>query len=331
MRARIGSSLAVFALLAAALPAQEPLPAPIIPARPAHIALLNAKVWTLEPDQPVAEAVAIRGQRIIKVGTNAEIRKLISGDTRVINLRGRLVLPGFIDNHTHFAAAGRLLLGLNLLDVNISDPAVRGRVAEAAARLPAGAWLTGGDWGAYAQWGKGSAGQPGEVSRSEAEFLPSKKLIDAVTGDHPAFISRFDRELFLANSLALQAAGITRDTPDPDGGEIVRDADGEPTGLLRGAAGKLVEAVIPPPSREQRLAEARRALEEAARWGVTSIHDNVPDFDQLELFRDLQRNNELTLRVWARMWLSEWQHVQEYIRVYRLPPASGGWGDQYIR
>jgi hypothetical protein len=329
MRARIGLPLVVLALLAAALPAQEPLPT-VIPARPAHIALLNAKVWTLDPDQPLAEAVALRGQRIMKVGTNAEIRKLISGDTRVINLRGRLVLPGLIDNHTHFASAGRLLLGLNLLDVN--DPErFRARVAEVAARLPAGAWLTGGDWGAYAQWEKGSAGQPREPGRSEAEFLPTKKLIDPVTGSHPAFISHFDRELFLANSLALQAAGINRDSADPDGGEILRDAEGEPTGLLRGAAGKLVEAVVPPPSREQRLAEARRALEEAARWGVTSIHDNVADFDQLELFRDLQKNNELTLRVWARMWLSEWQSVQEYIRAYRLPAASGGWGDQYIR
>jgi len=330
MRARIGFSLALFVLLAVLLPAQEPLPASIIPARPAHIALLNAKVWTLEPDQPVAEAIAIRGQRIMKVGSNAEIRKLVSGDTRIINLRGGLVLPGFIDNHTHFASAGRLLLGLNLLDVNEPER-FRARVAEAAARLPAGAWLTGGDWGAYAQWGKASAGQPAEPSPSQMEFLPSKALIDPVTGDRPAYISRFDRELFLANSLALKAAGITRDTPDPDGGEIVRDADGEPTGLLRGAAGKVVEAVMPPPSREQRLAEARRALEEAARWGVTSIHDNVADFDQLELFRDLQKSNELTVRVWARLWLSEWQNVREYIRVYRVPPASGGWGDQYIR
>ena len=290
MRARVGLSLVVLALLVVVLPAQEPFPAPIIPARPAHIALLNAKVWTLEPDQPLAEAVAIRGQRIMKVGTNAEIRKLISGDTRVINLRGRLVLPGFIDNHTHFAAAGRLLLGLNLLDVN--DPErFRARVAEAATRLPAGAWLTGGDWGAYARWSRASAGRPGAASPTEAEFLPMKSLIDPITGDRPALLSRFDQELFLANSLALKAAGITRDTPDPDGGEIVRDPDGEPTGLLRGAAATLVEAVIPLPSRQQRLAEARRALEEAARWGVTSIHDNVADFDQLELFRDLQKNN----------------------------------------
>ena len=326
------------------LPAQETEEeeAPI-PARPAHIVLLNAKIWTLEEDQPAAEeerdavppptpdAIAIRGQRIIKVGTSEEVRKLVrEGYTRIINLHGKLVLPGFIDNHTHFASAGRLLLGLNLLDID-EPQAFRQRVAEAAQRLPAGAWLVGGDWGAYAQWAKGSAGEQGPSERGVQEFLPTKELIDPLTEDHPALISRFDRQLSLANSLALAAAGITRITPDPEGGEILRDYTGEPTGLLRGEAQRLVADIIPPPSREQRLAEAHRALDEARRRGVTSIHDNVADFDQLELFRDLQKSGDLTLRVWARMWLSEWERLREYIRLYHIPRASGSWGDQYVR
>ena len=299
------------------------------PARPAELVLVNAKVWTVEADQPVAQAVAIRGQRIIKVGSYADMRPVIREDyTRVLDLRGRLVLPGFIDNHVHFASAGRLLLGLNLLDVNDAQ-SFRQRVAEAAQRLPAGAWLVGGDWGAYAQWSKGSAGAPSQAE--DKEFLPDRKLIDAVSGDHPAFISRFDQKLFLANTLALKTAGITRETSDPEGGEIIRDETGEPTGLLRGEAVKLVQRVIPPPSKEQRLAEARRALEEARRWGVTTIHDNVADFDQMDLWRELEKNKELTVRVWARMWLSEWEKVRDYIRTYRLPQAKGGWGDQYIR
>ncbi|HXE75634.1 MAG TPA: amidohydrolase [Candidatus Xenobia bacterium] len=299
------------------------------PARPAELVLVNAKVWTVEADQPVAQAVAIRGQRIIKVGSYADLRPVIRSDyTRILDLKGKLVLPGFIDNHVHFASAGRLLLGLNLLDVNEAEP-FRQRVAEAARRLPPGAWLTGGDWGAYAQWKQGSAG---ETTKTEAkEFLPDRKLVDAVTGDHPALISRFDQKVFLANTLALKAAGITRDTPNPEGGEIMRDASGEPTGLLRGEAAKLLQRVIPRPSKEQRLAEARRALEEARRWGVTTIHDNVADFDQMDLWRELEKNKELTVRVWARMWLSEWEKVRDYIRTYRLPPAKGGWGDQYIR
>jgi len=286
----------------------------------------------MEEEQPEAEAVAIRGQRIILVDSNEEVRKLISpGFTRIINLRGRLVLPGFIDNHTHFDSAGRLLLGLNLLDVATPEE-FRRRVAETAARLPAGAWLTGGDWGAYAQWRQGSTGeQPLPLRSAAPEFLPTKTLIDSATDDHPALIRRFDGQVHLANSLALKKAGITGETPNPPNGEIARDADGEPTGILLGEAYKLVEEVIPPPSREQRLAEARRALEEARRWGVTSIHDNTPGFDQFDLFRSLQKSEELTLRVWARMPLSRWEEVQEYIRLYRIPPASGGWGDQYIR
>jgi predicted amidohydrolase YtcJ len=303
--------------------------------QPADLVLLNARVWTLDEARPEAEAVAIRGNRLVRVGTNEEVKGLVGeGVTRILNLRGRLVLPGFIDNHTHFEAAGRLLLGLNLLDVN-ERAAFVARVREVANRLPKGSWITGGDWGAYAQWQRGAAA----ASRAPVALLePHKKWIDEVTPEHPALIRRFDGEVWLANSLALAAAGITRATPDPPGGEIVRDAGGEPTGLLRGEASKLVEQVIPPPPHAQRLAEGRRALEEARRWGVTSIHDNT-SFEQLEVFKELRKRGELTLRVWARMPLAEWQRLKDYIRLNRVPAGQGvpagksgaGWGDQYIR
>jgi predicted amidohydrolase YtcJ len=300
------------------------------PTEPADLVLLNARVWTGGEQIPWATAVAIRGNRIVYVGKKQEAEAFIrKGQTRVLDLKGKLVLPGFIDNHVHFAQAGRLLLGLNLLDVN-EPKELRKRAGEAAARLPAGAWLVGGDWGAYAQWSKDSSGATSS-SRVASEFLPTKDLIDAVTGDHPTLISRFDQQLFLANSLALKAAGITRDTPDPEGGSIERDASGEPNGLLRGAAAQLVRKVIPPPSYAQRKAEALRALEEMRRWGVTSVHDNVANFDQLQLLYDLQKSGELTARFWARMWLSEWERVRDYIREHNLPAVSGGWGDDYIR
>jgi predicted amidohydrolase YtcJ len=297
----------------------------------ADLVLLGAKVYTLEPTQPWAEAIAIRGDRIVKVGTGDEVRKLVrAGHTRVIDLEGRLVLPGFIDNHTHFASAGRLLLGLNLLEVD--EPVeLEKRVGEAAARLPAGAWLVGGDWGAYGAWAKGSTGAAATGAQRPAEFLPTKDLIDRASGDHPALVSRFDGKLHLANTLALRAAGITSATPNPEGGEILRGADGEPNGLLRGTASKLVEDVIPPPAYAQRKAEALRALQEARRFGVTTIHDNVADFDQLQLFRDLQKSGELTSRVWARMWLSEWERERDHIKRNAVPAVSGGWGDDMIR
>jgi predicted amidohydrolase YtcJ len=296
----------------------------------ADLVLLGARVYTLEPAQPWAEAVAVRGDRILKVGTRDEVRKLVrEGRTRVLELEGRLVLPGFIDNHTHFASAGRLLLGLNLLEVD--EPVeFRRRVGEAAARLPAGAWLVGGDWGAYGAWAKGSTGAAAGAPRPP-EFLPTKELIDSSSGDHPALVSRFDGKLHLANTLALRAAGITSATRDPEGGEVLRGPGGEPNGLLRGTAEKLVEAVIPAPAYAQRRAEALRALQEARRYGVTTIHDNVADFDQLQLFYDLQKAGELTSRVWARMWLSEWERERDHIRRNQVPAGAGGWGDDMIR
>jgi predicted amidohydrolase YtcJ len=296
----------------------------------ADLVLLGARVYTLEPAQPWAEAVAVRGDRILKVGTRADVQPLVrEGITRVLELPGRLVLPGFIDNHTHFDSAGRLLLGLNLLEVD--EPVELGRrVGEAAARLPAGAWLVGGDWGAYGAWAKGSTGAAASGARPP-EFLPTKDLIDSASGDHPALVSRFDGKLHLANTLALRAAAITKATRDPEGGEILHGADGEPNGLLRGTAAALVRAVIPPPGYAQRRAEALRALREARRYGVTTIHDNVPDFDQLQLFHDLQKAGELTSRVWARMWLSEWERERDHIARNKLPAVAGGWGDDMIR
>ena len=297
----------------------------------ADIAIINARVWTGEKDQPWAEAVAIAGDRIIAVGSSAQISGYIrpNNRTRVLNLRGRLVVPGFIDNHVHFTSAGRLLLGLNLLDVNDAEQ-FRRRVAEGAARLTKGAWLVGGDWGAYAQWAVGSTGKPG--AEKEKPFEPTKELIDPVTSDHPALISRFDQQLFLANSLALKAAGITADTPNPEGGEIVRDAKGQPTGLLRGAsAARLVRRAMPAPSYEQRRAEALRALEEARKFGVTTMHDNTANFEQLELLRDLQRSGHLTARIWARMPLSDWEKVRDYVEKNKVPAVDGGWGDDWIR
>ncbi len=311
-------------LLTPALEAQQSPP-------PADLVLLNARVWTAEKGQPWAEAVAIRGERIVRVGTAAEVGQLIApGHTTVLDLPGRLVLPGFIDNHTHFAQAGRLLLGLNLLDVN-EPTAFRQRVMEAAERLPEGAWLVGGDWGAYAEWAKDSSGKPEAGAARGVEFLPSKDLLAGATDGRPALISRFDRQVYLANAEALAAAGITAGTPSPEGGEILRDAQGQPNGLLRGAAVSLVQRAIPAPSYAQRKAEALRALAEARRYGVTSLHDNVASFDQLQLFYDLRQSGELTARVWARMWLSEWEAVRSYIREKSIPAVRGGWGDDSIR
>src|SRR5690606_5331389 len=156
------------------------------------------------------------------------------------------VAPGFNDAHVHIDATGALLVGVNLLDVHEPN-AFRERIREAAGRLPAGAWITRGDWGAYEQWAAGSSGAAAAAGPTgDRPFTPTRDLIDPVTPDHPVLVNRFDRSMYLANSRALALAKIDASTPNPPGGEIQKDASGRPTGILRGEAAELVRRVIPP-------------------------------------------------------------------------------------
>lgn len=200
----------------------------------------------------------------------------------MIDLRGRFAVPGFIDNHTHFISGGLQLSRVQLRDASSADEFAR-RIADHASRLGSGQWVTGWGW---------------DEQSWQPYRLPDRSLIDHV--ENPVFVSRLDAHMAVANSLALQLAGITRHTPDPPGGTIVRDALGEPTGLLKDAAMTLVNAVIPPPSREERLAAARAALGEAAKFGVTSLCDMSwpQDFvDDVRAYQQLEREDALTARI----------------------------------
>lgn len=181
----------------------------------ADLVLLNGRVYTLDARRPWADAVAVRGDTIVAVGSTAEVRQLVGSQTRVIDLGGAFVTPGFNDAHVHVDATGRLLVGANLLDVHEPDPFVQ-RIKEAARRLPKGSWILGGDWGAYEQWQAGSAGGQAPA-KGRPPFMPDRALIDPVTPDHPVLVNRFDRSVFLANSLALKLAGVTESTPNPPG------------------------------------------------------------------------------------------------------------------
>ena len=178
---------------------------------PITLAVVNARLWTGDQAAPWAEALAVSGERLIAVGTNADIRRLASTVTP-IDAGGRLVLPGFIDAHVHFLEGGLRLASVQLRDARSRDQFVN-RIRAFAATVPAGTWITGGDWD-HSLWG-------GE--------LPSRDWIDPVTPNHPVWINRLDGHMNLANSAALKAAGVTRATSDVAGGEIVRRADGEPT------------------------------------------------------------------------------------------------------
>src|SRR5713226_2350461 len=218
----------------------------------ADLIIINATVHTMDQGQPLAEAVAISGNRIIAVGTTKEIEKL-AGDkkrTRIVDAKGQLVLPGFNDAHVHFMSGGFQLSSVDLRNAS-SQPEFAERIRAFADQLPPGRWITGGDW---------------DHERWPDAKLPTKELIDRFTPNTPVFVNRLDGHMALANSLALKLANVTRQTLDPPGGIIVRDPKtGEPTGVLKDAAQSFVWKVFPTPSFEEKLAAARAATNHAAR------------------------------------------------------------------
>jgi hypothetical protein len=283
-------------------------------AQHADLILVGARVWTADSARPFAEAVAVAGNRIARVGSQADVMELRGPRTRVIAATGGFVAPGFIDNHTHFNQAGALLLGVNLLDV-ADGPALVRRVREARNRLPAEAWLLGGDWGAYEAWAMGSTGR--QAAATLPAFHPDRGLIASVTPRTPALLSRWDRGAYLANGVALAAAGATC------AWEGVECTAGVPTGRLSAAAAARVRAVIPPKPMQQRLAEARAALAQLREYGVTTFHDITPP-EQLGVYEELHRRGELTARVYARPTLDKWKQLADV-------GIRHGFGDDWIR
>ena len=260
----------------------------------ADLIITNAKVWTVDKAHPAAQAVAVLGDRIIAVGSNAEVEVLRSATTKVIDAHGKLLLPGFNDAHVHFVEGGLQLDSVQLNDATSTDEFVR-RVRGQAQKTPKGEWIKGGEW---------------DETKWSPPNLPTKELIDPVTPDNPAFLDRYDGHGALANSTALRLAGITAQTPDPPGGVIVRDAQGNPTGALKDAAKDLVIKVIPPLSHERRLRAIRRALEYSASLGVTSVqhmNDGEDNYIDIRAYGELLQSGELTTRVYVAPAISDWQ------------------------
>ena len=256
----------------------------------ADLVIVHGHVWTVDPGNPRAEAVAIRDGHVVAVGSDAELAKWAGPATKRIDAQGKSVLPGFIDAHVHFSSGGGEISSVHLRDANTPQEFAR-RVGEQAKKLPKGEWMLGGTWD-HELW----VGTP----------LPSHDWLDALTPDTPVFLSRYDGHMAMANALALRLAGITRETEDPPGGTIVRDRDGNPTGLLKDAAMDLVYRVIPPPSEEQLLRMVHAAMDEARRAGVTSIHD-ISSTEDVRAYQTLADRGELTLRIYSITPLPRWQ------------------------
>jgi len=244
---------------------------------------------------------------VAAVGSDEEVGARVGRGTRVVDLNGRLVVPGFNDAHVHLLDGGFGLLSVELRDAR-NEREVASRLADHARTQPKGSWLLRGNWD-HEAW--------------PSKTLPSRGLVDPVTPDHPAFLNRLDGHMSLANSLALRLAGITRDTPDPPGGTIVRDAAGEPTGVLKDRAEELVRRVIPGPSNERNRDAARAALALAARLGVTTIQDNSV-IAALPTYQDVRARGELTAR------LSVWRPIAA-LAALKEAGIRTGLGDDWIR
>jgi len=256
----------------------------------ADLVVLHGRVWTVDAAHPQAEALAIHGSRIIAVGSDADIAKWIGPGTKQIDVQGKSVLPGFIDAHVHFTSGGGEISGVHLRDAATPQEFVR-RIGEHAKKSPKGEWMLGGTWD-HELWG----GTP----------LPSHDWVDALTPDTPVFVTRYDGHMAMANGVALRLAGITRDTKDPPGGTIVRDKDGNPTGLMKDAAMELVYRAMPPTSEEKLLRMARAGMNEARRFGVTSIHD-ISSTEDVRAYQVLAARGELTLRIYCITPLPQWE------------------------
>ncbi len=258
----------------------------------ADVVFANGKLWTVDNARPSAEAVAVLNGRILAVGSSNDMKKFAGAGTRLVDLKGKRMLPGFIDNHTHFMSGGFQLQNVDLRYAK-SETEFAALIKTRGAQYP-GRWITGGDWD-HDNWPGGN--------------LPTKELIDRYTPQTPVFVNRYDGHMALANSYALKLAGIDKTTPDPQGGTIVRDKKtGEATGILKDAAMNLVFRHMPDPSEEEMLEAARLALAEARKFGVTSIQD-VSSGSDIRVYQALRDKGELTARFHCRVPLSKWENL----------------------
>lgn len=288
------------------------------PSQAADLILHNGVIWTVDSKNSIAAGVAIRDGKFVAVGSNRDVLRFRGPRTQVIDLRGQFVTPGFNDNHVHFASAAQFL-EFNIMAASTQDQFVA-RVKDVIADLPKGEWIVGGFWGAYDEWAAGSAG-----GQKREPFAPDMSLVEQLTADYPMFIRKFDDSQFAANRAALRAAGIDPENPSAPDVEFLKNAQGQFNGHMRGrGVTRLFASVVPRTfSRERRIQQTRTALAEIRKFGVTNVSD-MSDDTQLDIYRELHRKGELTVRVHFRPGLDRWKEMAEKgIKV--------GAGDEWIR
>lgn len=280
--------------------------------------LHNGTIWTADSNVPEVEAVAIQDGEFLAVGSSTDILELAGSQTQVIDLEGRFVTPGFNDTHVHFGSAARFL-EFNIMRTGTQEEFVS-RVDDVISRLEPGEWILGGMWGAYDQWAEGSSG-----GEAREPFRPDMSLINERTAEYPMFIRKYNNSEFAANRTALKMAGVVIEAPEAPDVVFELDENGHATGIMRGlGVGALFRDLIPDGfSLQRRMAQTRNALQEAARYGVTSLSD-MSDDQQLEIYRALKETGELSVRVHFRYFLGRWSELAaDGIQV--------GDGDEWIR
>jgi predicted amidohydrolase YtcJ len=274
----------------------------------ATLIVTNAAVYTVDKQCPKAEAVAVIKDRIVAVGSRADIHLWRGPQTKVIDAGGKLLLPGFNDAHVHFIQGGAQLEQVQLTDAATPEEFAK-RIAAQMKKTTKGEWILGGRWD-ETKWPKPE--------------LPTKDLVDPVTGDIPTFVERYDGHEALANSVAMKLAGIDAKTPDVPGGVVMRDGSGNPTGVFKDAAMALIYKAIPPMTHEQRLRAARGALKHAASLGVTSVQHMNPEFAEVAAYSELAEKGELTTRIYAVPMETDWRDQAKV-------GIRHAWGSSYLR
>jgi predicted amidohydrolase YtcJ len=266
---------------------------------------VNGNIWTGDSSNPSATTIAIKGDKIIYVGNDPS--KVSGGE--VIDLKGKMMVPGFTDNHTHFLSAGYGLSSVHLKDA-MTKAAFIQRISDFCKSHPGNTWIKEGGWD-NENWG-------GE--------LPSKEWIDSVTGDHPIFISRYDGHMAFANSKAMELAGVNANTVSPDGGVVVKNAKGELTGCFKDQAMSLIDKVIPEPTEAELEEYYKAASQHAFERGVTHVNDmgSYGGWTDLATYRRVAEKNKSMIRMYAFMPLSTWSKLDSFVQ-------KNGRGDDMLK
>ena len=270
------------------------------------IIIFNARIWTGNDRQPFAEAIAIRGDRIVAVGSSSQIKKFEDKNTHFIDAQGRLIVPGFIDSHLHLLVGGFRLSSVQLRDANTKELFIQ-RIADFAQQIPDGIWITGGDWD-HSLWG-------GE--------LPTAAWIDSVTPANPVWVNRLDGHMALANSKAMEIAGISAKTEDIPGGTIVRDENGNPTGIFKDNAMSLIEKFVPQSNDTLEDRALAAAMDYLLENGVTSVH-TMGTWDDFFVYQRARNKDSLKIRIYAAVPMASAQKLHHFI-------SQHGSGDEWLK